>query len=237
MQTYFLTIHSINPGEVISSSSNTSGELNPQNQVVLEASSPGNNTIIPTARQSDLIYSNIGHIEDAGSDNTAQVFRKLPTKTIPSVQQMGSSSARGLEGSHPAQTSPIINLISSDHIVPRTVLAGASVQDNETRSLRSVSSVQTFESAISVQESIDPALQVRAIYDVLHSFQTALKVLATLIETRLRKKERDIHAAAKNLEDSLTKGEKKISELHDRHCTWQGLDYATGFTAARRSFL
>lgn len=150
-------------------------------------------------------------------------------------QEMESTSSRGIEGSYPAQAFHAINLITPDHTNHQNMPAETlTVPDNEAGSLRSASSVETFQSAISVQESIDIALQVEAVCDVLHSFRTALEVLAALIETRLRKKEKHTYAAAKELEDSLAKGEKEITELHNQHRKRHGLLYTTGFTASRK---
>lgn len=234
MRTPFFTINSVNSELAIGPSTGVLGELNPQNAVTLEVSS-SDNRITLIATQSDPNSLEPRQIENTGSDNTAQVFDTASTKPIPSVQQeIGSGSTRGIEERDSAQEFPsTINFTALNHANPSTIVAGMFVQDNDARSLRSVASVQTFKSALSAQEPVDIAPQVKGVYDVLHSFRTALEVLATLIERRLQNQGQDIHAAATKLENSLAKGEAEISELHSRYFKLSGQFYTTAFKPTR----
>ena len=105
------------------------------------------------------------------------------------------------------------------------------------KSLRSMSSVESFQSAVSVQRSFqepeaqnEVEQQVEAVRSVLHAFKTALEVLAKLIEKRRLVKIQELYPTAKHLEKSLTEGEKEFKGTHDCHCLRHGAQYIQAFT-------
>lgn len=97
--------------------------------------------------------------------------------------------------------------------------------ESEFRSLKSVSSTESFKSAVSVQkELLDLAHEVKAVKSVLHAFRTALDTLDSLIERRIPNRDA-CYPAALQLKLTLFDGQKQVEDTHLGYCKKFGIHY------------
>ena len=200
-------------------------------------------------------HEEISHTPPAGDSGTCMEWAQslnlehkpsLPTK-FP-IQPI-LTAPRGIEKG-PANVTPTpamslfqpINMIAHQEIPRNTAKTDISSCGRiKTTSLRSASSVESFQSAVSVQRSLhelearnEVEQQVEAVRSVLHAFRTALEVLGKLVEKRCLVKRQELFPTAKDLERSLIEGEKEFNGTHDRHCRRHGPQYIQAFTDSRK---
>ncbi|EPE26176.1 hypothetical protein GLAREA_02088 [Glarea lozoyensis ATCC 20868] len=104
----------------------------------------------------------------------------------------------------------------------------------ETRSLKTSSSVESFQSALSTQEPVNnsSSQDVEAIRNVLHAFRTAIDNLSFLIKQRLTS-ENSTWQAAESLKESLTFQEKNIAQIHEVNHKGCGRMYVEIFNTSK----
>ncbi|KAE8441461.1 hypothetical protein EG329_004954 [Mollisiaceae sp. DMI_Dod_QoI] len=94
------------------------------------------------------------------------------------------------------------------------------------RSLKSSSSVESFKSAMSVQEhDLEIARKVKAVQSVMHAFRTAIQILGNLFERRISATGGELAMAAKELESTLNEGSTEVDRCHMNHFKKHGQVY------------
>jgi hypothetical protein len=164
-----------------------------------------------------------------------------PISTITRGIKTGYVNVAGTPAMHPFQP---INMMAHHQISQPTALPKAlDFEYTTARSLKSASSVESFQSAVSVQRSLHEPVpengvqqQLEAVHGVLHAFRTALEVLSKLMDKRLLAKKQDLYPTAKQLERSLTDGEKEFKDAHGRRCKIHGDQYIQAFTESRKYY-
>ncbi|KAI9048340.1 hypothetical protein LZ554_008132 [Drepanopeziza brunnea f. sp. 'monogermtubi'] len=102
---------------------------------------------------------------------------------------------------------------------------------SDTRSLKSSSSSESFESARSILDTqLEVARKVKAIQNVLHAFCIALQVLENLVESRIPEREGSLYSSAMDLEATLNECKNDIDGSHIRHFKEYGHRYIATFT-------
>lgn len=102
----------------------------------------------------------------------------------------------------------------------------AKVDKSDSQSLRSVSSTESFKSAVSIQkELLDLAQEVKAVKSILHAFRIALETLENLIQRRIPERD-ECYPAARHLKILLVEGQKQVQDTHLVHCETLGTHYA-----------
>ncbi|EKD20598.1 putative DNA-directed RNA polymerase ii largest subunit [Drepanopeziza brunnea f. sp. 'multigermtubi' MB_m1] len=102
---------------------------------------------------------------------------------------------------------------------------------SDTRSLKSSSSSESFESARSILDTqLEVARKVKAIQNVLHAFCIALQVLGNLVESRIPEREGSLYSSAMDLEATLDECKNDIDGSHIRHFKEYGHWYIATFT-------
>jgi hypothetical protein len=163
--------------------------------------------------------------------------------------QPDSTVTRGIE-TGPANAEPTpamrlfqpINMMVHQQIHQNTAKTEISACERTiAQSLRSTSSVESFQTAVSVQRSLhkpearnEVEQHVEAVRSVLHTFRTALEVLRKLVEKRRLVKKQELYPTTKHLEMSLTEGVREFNSTHDRHCKLHGRQYIEAFTDSRK---
>jgi hypothetical protein len=128
----------------------------------------------------------------------------------------------------------LVSFLTKTQDVPSSMSRNRT-SDTEEKSLKSSSSMESFKSAISLQEAdLDLARQVKAIQTVLHAFRTALQILQNLIEKRIPDRDGEVYFAAKDLEGSLQEGSKAIHDKHIGKFKEHGQSYLESFTPFRK---
>jgi hypothetical protein len=213
------------------------GEGYGRNEDATRVPSSRNAGVLLRATQSNSTASNIDRHQYDASHISPQGFSVLSTHSKPPVpQEIASSSARGIEGSIPVHRFPAMNFMAHQIKDEMASVETLTAKDTELRSLKTASSLESFQSAVSEQESsIDVVNQVEAIYNVLHAFRTAFEVLESLIKSRLREKEQDTYSVARELQNSLMEGEREIRETHNRNCKLHGALYTKEFADCRKA--
>jgi hypothetical protein len=105
----------------------------------------------------------------------------------------------------------------------------------QTRSLKASSSIDSFKSALSTQQSTDDSCtyhDVKAIRNVLHAFKTAIDNLSVLIKRRFHEVN-DTWREAVSLQQTLAYHERTIREMHDMNCKNPGLPYLETFNSSK----
>ncbi|RDL41867.1 uncharacterized protein BP5553_01846 [Venustampulla echinocandica] len=156
--------------------------------------------------------------------------RTEPTKEVSSWAPNSTTNA----ASQPA-ASQSISQISSLGMKPpmakgQCALPTTVSKRTSYRSLKSSSSVESFQSALSSQgTSTDIIDDVVAVQGVLHSFRTALETLNSFTQKRIPKKDNGLYPVVKDIERSLVDGEKGVSDTHKSHYKKHGLLYIQSF--------
>lgn len=120
---------------------------------------------------------------------------------------------------------------SGEMAVKNNELRRTSTSDWGVKSLKSVSSTESFKSAISVQDAdLDIARNVKAVQSVLHAFRTALQTLQIMVDRRLHARHGRIYHSAKHLESSLYQYSNEIERVHMGHFKVHGARYIDAFT-------
>jgi hypothetical protein len=120
-----------------------------------------------------------------------------------------------------------------------------SLERTLSKSLKSKSSVESFQTAVSVQQSFhepeEPLeaqnsvdQEVEAVRNIIHAFKTAIEVFSKLVEKRRLDMKQGLYPTAKDLEKSLADGEREFKCTHDRHLKLLGACYVQAFTNSRK---
>ncbi len=191
------------------------------------------------SNSSEAVEKRVG----TGIQITSVQFRSMP------VQQSGvpiQQSPKGCKATR--QYHPTIQQTGADKFAPFAITKTLAVLPSEdfevstitsrsiqAQSLKSSSSTESFKSAKSVQEEdVGAAQNVKSIQSILHAFRTALQVLQTLIENRIREKEGQLFLAAKGLEGLLSEASEEIDQKHDILFRKFGQPYIRTFTGTRK---
>jgi hypothetical protein len=106
----------------------------------------------------------------------------------------------------------------------------------EFRSLKSTSSMNSFRSALSIQESdLEIAWKVKAVQSAMHAFETSIQILRSLIEKRISKTSTSLFTAANSLQAKLKEAKEEIDRRHVDYYKQHKEAYVSLFNAACES--
>jgi len=153
------------------------------------------------------------------------------------------SQAREISQGNPGTTALRMASISDTSTDAFTAISrrGTNVMKDTTCSLKSSISIDSFKSAVSVQEaSTNPGSDVthgiHAIQSVMHAFRTALETLQKLIDRRIPRTNLNLYSAAGSLSSSLSCSKNRIRELHSSKVQEHEDEYLDAFNEPSKPF-